>query len=164
MHKTFFRLDKEMSIAIISILAILFTFLSDYSCINGFISFLFVMVKGLIFILTFLIFYLLEKNELEFKKVAGIYTSYFIINLVVTVFTSISMVDGKVSFIFSSLFNLINLIILLSGVCIFVEQVFVYGNISSKVYEKTIMKIVYLLGNFISYPFLLFINKKMKKE
>ena len=160
MNKTVLRLDKEISIIVLSAATILFTFISSYSPIGSLISFLFVAIKSIVFVVIPLMFYVVEKNNEEFKKIAGIYTSYFIINLIVTLITSVSIVNGITPKIWEFLFNLVNLIILLSGLFILIEQVLEYAQIKNKVYSNTIMKIVYMVANFVSYPFLMFINKK----
>ena len=164
MGKTCLRLDKELSVIVLSMIAILFTFLADYAPITNLVSFVFVFIKSSIFVVVPLIFYLIEKKEYEFKKIAGIYTSYFIINLVITVVVSVSFVNGVTSKIWQFMFDLVNLCILLSGLCILIEQLLIYGEIKNKVYTNTIMKIVYSIANFVSYPFLMFINKKTNRE
>lgn len=164
MNKTVFRLEKEISIIILSAITMLFTFISSYSPISGLVSFLFVFVKTFIFVLIPLIIYIIEKNELEFKRIAGIYTSYFIVNLLVTILASVSTINGVVPGLWKLLFDFINLVILLTSLFILVEQVLEYGQIKNKVYSNTIMKIVYTVGNFVSYPFLLYINKKSNKR
>ena len=164
MEKTVLRLNKEVSIMILSSIAILSTFLSSYSPIISLVSFLFVFIKAFIFLIIPLLIYLLEKNNIEFKKVAGIYTSYFTINLFVTIITSVSVVNGVIPGIWKLLFDLVNLVALLSALSILIEQILIYSSIESKVYSFTIMKFVYLIGNFISYPFLKFINKQINKK
>lgn len=160
MEKTVFNLNSRVSIIILSAISVLFSFISNYAQINSIISFLFIAVKASIFVVIPLIVYILEKQSLKFKKIAGIYTSYFVINFVITIIASVSIVNGIVPKIWAFLFNLTNLVILLSSVFILIEQVLNYREVKSKVYENTIMKVVYAVGNFISYPFIAFINKK----
>lgn len=164
MNKTILKLDLELSIMLLSIIAMFFSFLTSYTYINNFTSFIYVLVKSLVFIMVFLVMYILEKENLEFKRIAGIYTSYFIISMVITFITSISIVGENVSVVFKGIFDLINLIILLSSLFILIEQVFYYSGINARVYKNSIMKVVYLIGNFISYPFLAFIDKKSNKN
>ena len=164
MNYTILRLNKELYIMILSVLVMLFTFISGYGPINNIISFLFVVVKALVFISIPLIIYLLEKNDYDFRKIAGIYTGYFIINLLVTIVCSIFMVGGRITVVCQMIFDLVNLVMLLSALFIFVEQVFSLGQIKNKVYTNTVMKIVYLVANFVSYPFLLFIDKRLHKD
>jgi len=161
---TILKLNTEMSIVILSGVVMLFSFISGYSSITSLVSFLLVFVKSFVFLIVPLLLYVLEKQNLEFKKVAGIYTSYFIINLFVTIIVSISFVNGVVPIIFKSLFDFVNLIILLSSLFILIEQILNYADVKSKVYSNAIMRIVYLVGNFISYPFLSFINKQIKDK
>ena len=139
MKNTILKLNAEISISILSGIVMLFSFVSGYSPINSLVSFLLVFIKSFIFFIIPLLMYVLEKNNLKFKKVAGIYTSYFIINLFTT-------------------------IILLSSLLILIEQMLNYADVRSKVYSNTIMKLVYLVGNFISYPFLSFINKQIQDK
>jgi len=163
-EKTFLRLNKELSIMILSLTIIIFTFISDYKPINNFISSLFIFIKAFIFVIVPFSCYFLEKSNDNFKKVAGIYTSYFIINLFITIVISFSFVNGVVPVIFDSLFNFVNLFILLTALFVFIEQLLVYNDISSKLYTISIMSIVYKLGEIISYPFLLFFNKQLYKK
>lgn len=164
MNKTVLRLDKELSIIVLSGLMILFTLVSDYSPINSLVSFLLVLTKSIIFVVIPLCVYFLEKKEMEFKKIGGIYASYFFINMFVTIIASISFVNGATLRIWKILFDFVNLVILLSSLFILIDNVLEYGQIKNKVYSNTIMKIVYLVANFVSYPFLLFINKKINKS
>lgn len=164
MKKTIFKLDEELSIMILSGIAMLFSFLSTYSPIGGLVSFVFVFLKSFIFFIVPFIIYMLEKHSLRLKKVASIYSGYFIIDLIATIFVSISFVNGMVPLLLKTIFDLINLIILLSSLFIFVEQLLLYSDIESKVYSNTIMYVVYLLGNFVSYPFISFVNKKINKK
>lgn len=164
MNKTILGFDERISIIILSAVGMLFTFIGGYGAINSLVSFLFILIKCVVFVVIPLALYVLEKNNMEFKKVAGIYTSYFIINLVMTVIASISMINGSIAYIWKYLFDLVSLITLLSCLFILIEQVLEYAEIRSKVYKNTIMKIVYLVGNFISYPFLNYINKKSENK
>jgi len=161
---TILKLNTEMSIVILSGVVMLFSFISGYSSITSLVSFLLVFVKSFVFLIVPLLLYVLEKQNLEFKKVTGFYNSYFIINLFVTIIVSISFVNGVVPIIFKSLFDFVNLIILLSSLFILIEQILNYADVKSKVYSNAIMRIVYLVGNFISYPFLSFINKQIKDK
>lgn len=164
MNKTFLKLDKEISMIVLSMVTILFSFISGYSPVNNVISFLLVLVKSIIFIFIPLAVYILEKEQMEFKKLGGIYASYFIINLFVSVVASVSFVDGVVVSFWAILFDFVNLIILLSGLFILIDNVLEYAQIKNKVYSNTVMKTVYLVANFVSYPFLMFINKKINKD
>lgn len=164
MNRTFFKLEEEISIIILSLISIFFTFISGYSPINNLISFLFILVKSVIFIIVPLIVYLIEKNQMNFKKIGGIYASYFIVNLFVTVVVSFSFVNGAFVKMWVILFDFVNLVILLSSVFILIEYVLEYSGIKNKVYSNIVMKTVYLVANFVSYPFLLFINKKINKN
>lgn len=159
MEKTILGLNKQLSIMILSIVCMFFTFVSGYSNINNIVSFLLILVKSLIFIAVPFLFYTFEKKELEFKKIAGIYTAYFIINFLSIIFVSIVTIG-----IFKFIFDLVNLIILISCLAIFIEYILSYSGNDNKIYSNTVMKIVYLVGNFISYPFINFINKTSGKE
>ena len=164
MEKTVLKLNKEISIVILSGVCMLFSFFSIYMPITSFVSFLLVAVKCVVFVFIPLIFYIFEHNCLKFKKVAGIYSSYFIINLFVTLISSVSIVNGVIPLVWQTLFDVVNLMILLSCLFILIENVLEYGGIKSVIYSNTIMKVVYLVGNCISYPFLAYINKKFNKD
>ena len=156
MEKTFLGVNKYLTIIILSLLSMFFTFFGNQYVAKNIVSFLLAIIKLLIFALTPLLFYIFEKKNDDVRKIAKIYTSYFIISLVTG---AISLI---IPFVFRFLFDLINLTILLSSILIIIEQFLFYNDIHYKMYEG-IMKIVYLLGNFISLPFSNFINKKSGK-
>ena len=62
------------------------------------------------------------------------------------------------------LFDFVNLVILLTSLFIIIEQFLELAKIKNKVYVNTVMRIVYLVANFVSYPLLVFINKKVNKK
>ena len=158
MEKTILGLNRQVSIIILSVVCMFFTFVSGYSNITNIVAFLLISIKSIIFIAVPFLFYTLEKKELEFKKIAGIYMAYFIINFFSTILVSIVTIG-----IFKFIFDLVNLIILISCLAIFIEYILSYSGNDNKIYNNTVMRIVYLLGNFISYPFINFINKKSGK-
>ena len=159
MEKTILGLNRQVSIIILSVVCMFFTFVSGYSNITNIVAFLLISIKSIIFIAVPFLFYTLEKKELEFKKIAGIYMAYFIINFFSTILVSIVTIG-----IFKFIFDLVNLIILISCLAIFIEYILSYSGNDNKIYNNTVMRIVYLLGNFISYPFINFINKKSGKQ
>ena len=158
MEKTILGLNRQVSIIILSVVCMFFTFVSGYSNITNIVAFLLISIKSIIFIAVPFLFYVLGKKELEFKKIAGIYTAYFIINFFSTILVSIVTIG-----IFKFIFDLVNLIILISCLAIFIEYILSYSGNDNKIYNNMVMRIVYLLGNFISYPFVNFINKKSGK-
>lgn len=158
MEKTILGLNRQVSIIILSGVCMFFTFVSGYSNITNIVAFLLISIKSIIFIAVPFLFYILEKKELEFKKIAGIYMAYFIINFFSTILVSIVTIG-----IFKLIFDLVNLIILISCLAIFIEYILSYSGNDNKIYNNTVMRIVYLVGNFISYPFINFINKKSGK-
>ena len=163
MQKTILNLNRELSIIIISGIAMVFTFLNTFNQISNVISLVFVVLKSLIFLLFPLYLYVVEKEDLKFKKVAGIYTSYFIVALLISIISSMLNTNIVVPQIWDILFGLINLIILLSSILICIEQILNLRNIKSIIYMDYIVKIVYLVGNYISYPFLKLIDKQVNK-
>lgn len=164
MEKTILKLSKNISLIILSCVMILFSLVNNYQQINNSISLVFILTKCALFIAIPFSLYNMEKENFEFKKVAGIYASYSIINLIVTIIYSFS-ITGGIAFSFTKMiFDLINLIILLTSLLILIEQFLEYNGIKSKLYSNTIMKFVYYLGNMISYPLLSLINKKFKKK
>lgn len=158
MEKTFLGLNKSISIMALSVICLFFTFVSSYGSITNAVSFLFLFAKSLIFIAVPFLSYFLEKTDLEFKKVSAIYAAYFIINFICTLMVSIFTVS-----LFKFIFDLINLIILVSCLAIFIEYILSYSDNESKIYNNTVMRLVYLIGNFVSYPFINFFNKKSGK-
>lgn len=164
MKKTILGLSNEISIIALSCIMLFYSLVSEYQPINNSISFLFVFAKCIVFLAIPLILYVTEKDVIEFKKVAGIYTSYSIINLFITIISSFSMIGGVVSSFWKMIFDLVNLVILLSSLLVTIEQFLLFNGIKSKIYSYTIMKVVYTLGNFVSYPFLMFIDRQIDKD
>lgn len=159
MEKTFLKLNRELSVMILSLVCMFFAFISEYSNITSVISFVLIVIKSAIFMLVPFLFYVLEKRDLQFKKIAAIYTSYFIINFMCSIFVSIVTIN-----IFKSLFDLVNLVIIVSCLAIFIEYALCYSDNENQIYYNTIMRFVYLIGNTVSYPFIKFINKKVVKN
>lgn len=163
MQKTILNLSREYSIIIISSIIIVFTFLNSFNQVNNIISFIFVALKSLIFLCFPLYLYIVEKNDVKFKKVAGIYTGYFVISLLINVIFSILNTNIFIPNILDLLFWLSNLVILLSSLLIIIEQILCIKNIENNIYFNYLMKIVYLLGDYISNPILKIIDKRLIK-
>lgn len=164
MNKTIFGLDKSMSIAVLSAIAMLFIFVSGQSSIGGLFSFLMMVVKSVVFVLVPLSIYFLERNEYELKRIAGIYVSYFLVHLFIVIICSVLSSGGVLSFFLNLVLDFVNLTILLSSLFIFIEQILEYSEIKNKVYNNTIMRIVYLIANFVSYPFFKFVTKNIENK
>lgn len=162
MEKSFLRMGEEISVMILSGAVMLFAFLNNYTFNNNIISFILVLIKSIIFVSVPLAFYLFERNCKELKKVAGIYTSYFIVNMLfIVLYSFISII---VPIFTESLFDVINVTVLLSSLLILIEYFMKYNSIESKAYSLAVMKFIYLIGETVSYPFLLFINKRIGKK
>lgn len=164
MKKSFLGISVNFTIGLLSLISVFFTFVNKCGGINSIVSFIIVITKALIFVTVPFVFYVMEKKDLQLKKVAGIYTSYFVINFIVTGISALSISNNFIPFIILFVFDLNNLFILLTGVCIFIEQVLIYSDINNRFYNNVTMKLVYKIGEFISYPVLRFINKKSGKE
>ena len=161
MEKRFLNLSEELIVMGLSILVIFFSFFCDYDAPSNIISFFIQFIKSCIFFCVPFLFFVLERRRENIKKVAAIYSSYFVINLFFKLFLSF---DNTITIIFIKVIcDFINLLILLSGLFIFIDYFLRYNSISSKVYYFSVMKIVYLMGETISYPFVYFINKKILK-
>lgn len=161
MEKSFLKFSEEITIMILSIIVVLFSFFNSNTYNGNIISFLFQFIKSCVFFsVPFFVCFFDNKRE-NVKKVAAIYSSYFIINLLITILFSFS--NSIILVFVKTVSDLISLMILLSGLLIFIEYFLKYNSIQSKVYNFTVMKIVYLVGETMSYPFLYFINKKVGK-
>lgn len=161
MGKSFLKFSEEITIMILSIIVVLFSFFNSNTYNGNIISFLFQFIKSCVcFSVPFFVCFFDNKRE-NVKKVAAIYSSYFIINLLITILFSFS--NSIILVFVKTVSDLISLMILLSGLLIFIEYFLKYNSIQSKVYNFTVMKIVYLVGETMSYPFLYFINKKVRK-
>ena len=161
MEKSFLKFSEEITIMILSIIVVLFSFFNSNTYNGNIISFLFQFIKSCVFFsVPFFVSFFDNKRE-NVKKVAAIYSSYFIINLLITILFSFS--NSIILVFVKTVSDLISLMILLSGLLIFIEYFLKYNSIQSKVYNFTVMKTVYLVGDTISYPFLYFINKKVRK-
>ena len=106
--------NENISIIILSSLILLFSIIGGYQLVTNMISFVFVVIKYIVFIIVPLFIYLIENNQVNLKKIAGIYASYFIVNLLLMILSS--FFAGSLVTYFIRLFSdLINLIILLSS-------------------------------------------------
>jgi len=98
MNKTIFNLNYKISIIIISILGILFAFLSNAFYVSGFLGFILYLFRLVLFIGVFLILHLSEKNNLEFKRtnkrMIGYLTINSLLNIVFAVFASAHLLRG----------------------------------------------------------------------
>ena len=64
MNKTILGLDERISIIILSAVGMLFTFIGGYGTINSLVSFLFILIKCVVFVVIHLALYVLEKNNM----------------------------------------------------------------------------------------------------
>lgn len=160
MNKTIFNIDEKLSIIILSLISLFFSFVSICSPITGLISFLIVLVKSVIFIILPFIIYVMEKNSEKFKNIAGIYLVYFSFNLLIIILASVLHINEFVWLFFKFLFDLFVLLILLTSFFVFIDYVLQYVGIKSRMYS-IIMKMVYVVANCISFPFLRFLDKKI---
>ena len=122
MEKTVLKLSKNISIIILSTVMLLFSLVNNYNQINNSISFLFVLTKCGIFMAVPLVVYIIEKHNDEFKKVAGIYTGYAMINIIIVIISSVSINGGVFPQLWRISFDFINLVILLTSLFVFVEK------------------------------------------
>jgi hypothetical protein len=99
----------------------------------------------------------------KIKGIAGIFFGYFCLNLIITLITSVSYVKDNVPIIFAGIFNLMNLIILLTCILIIIEQIMIINKKENKFYINVVMKAIYFIGDYISSPFTKIINKKSGK-
>lgn len=164
MKKSFLGINVSLTICLLSMISIFFTFVSKCGGNSSVISFIITVIQSFIFIVIPYVFYIMEKNDLKLKNIAGIYTSYFVINFIVIVLSSLNVIDNFIPFMLRLVFDLINLLILLTGVFVFIEQVLIYSSINNNFYKNIVMGLVYKIGENVSYPILRFINKKSGKR
>lgn len=163
MKKTVLGLDEDISIILLSSLVVLFAFISGYQRITNLVSFLFVILKYLVFIMVPLWVYLTEKFNDSLKKIAGIYASYFIISLLCAIVLS-TFVGAVVPYFAKLTYDLINLVISFTSLIVLIHGILQYNQIDNKIYTFIIVKSIYKIGDIVSYPILKFINKYINKQ
>ena len=93
--KTFLNLNHKLSLIIVSIIGIVFAFLSNAYYVNGLINLALYVIRIIIFTLIFLFFYLFEKKDLEFKEFNKRGIGYLVINgtfnIICTIFVSTNL-------------------------------------------------------------------------
>ena len=153
MNKTIFNLDYKLSIIIISILGIVFAFLSNAFYISGFLEFILYIFRFILFIGVFLIFYILENNNMEFKnaitRMIGYLAINTVFNIVFAIFTTAHLLRG----LFLTFSGIVCLWLIISFV---IEITYLYTN--NKIIEK-ILFINEKIGLVFSNPILKLFNK-----
>ena len=98
MNKTIFNLDYKLSVIIVSVLGIIFAFLSNAFYVGGLMGFILYVFRFLLFIGVFLILNVIEKNNMEFKDSLKRMIGYLVIssslNIIFSIFTTTHLLRG----------------------------------------------------------------------
>ena len=98
MNKTIFKLNYKNSIIIVSIVGIIFSFLSNAFYINGVMEFILYTFRLLLFLGIYLVLYFIEKDNIEFKeslkRIVGYMGATTLINLSCGVFVGTHLLSG----------------------------------------------------------------------
>ncbi len=162
MKDNLLKINNEIYIISISCVFMFFSFLCFYTPLINFISFILMILRSSVFLIVPLFIYVYEMDK-KIKGIAGIFFGYFCLNLIITLITSVSYVKDNVPIIFAGIFNLMNLIILLTCILIIIEQIMIINKKENKFYINVVMKAIYFIGDYISSPFTKIINKKSGK-
>lgn len=143
MNKTIFNLSYKASLTIMAILGVLFGFLSNAYYINGFLELIFYVFRFLMFIGVYLLIYLLEKGDENFKsfnkRMMGILVLSSIVNTIFAIFSSAHLLGG--------------LFIVLSGVVCFILIMSFVIEIINVFHENKVFNIIVGLNKKIGNAF-----------
>lgn len=158
MNKTIFNLTYKNSLIAISILGVILAFLSNAFYVDNFIELILYIFRFALFISIYLIFYILEKNNEEFKlankRVVGYLVVSGILNSVFAVFC--------LAHILPNLFLSLNGIICFILIYLFAMEIvglFVNNNFVNKILN-THKKI----GLFFASPIVKYVDKKITND
>ena len=98
MNKTIFNLSYKSSIIIVSLLGIMFGFLSNAFYVNGVMDFILFAFRLILFLGVYLILFFIEKNNGEFKESTRRMLGYIgvsaLLNIVCSIFVSTHLLSG----------------------------------------------------------------------
>lgn len=158
MNKTIFNLNYKSSVIIMSLLGIIFGFLSNVFYINGFLELIFYVFRFFLFIGVYLLIYLFEKNNNEFK----------VVNKRMMGMLIISSISNSIFAIFAITHLLSGLFVILSGVVCFILIVYFVMEIINVVNENKIcQKIINInekIGSAIANPIVKYIESKITND
>ena len=158
MNKTIFNLDVKVSIMIVSILGIILSFLSNGFYVNSVLNFVFYVFRCILFVTLFVVFYMSESNNLQFKDALKRMVGYLIIteglNLVCSVFVVTHLLRG----VFVTISGIVCFLLIFTFV---IEILNIYF---SNKFIKVIFNINEKIGLKISNPIISFIESKITND
>lgn len=158
MNKTIFQIDYRLSIIIVSLIGIIIGFISNGYMVNGFVPLLFYIIKITILCGLYLVFYLIENKNKEFKCKVKYMMGYLVLfnsfNLICVIFSLAHILDG----LFMTLTSIISLYIIISFV---LEILVLYFN--NEIVEK-IVNANKKIGLAVANPIVNFFDSKITND
>jgi hypothetical protein len=158
MNKTIFQIDYKLSVMIISILGIIVGFISNGYGINGLGGLFMHLIKILMFVGIYLVFYLIENKNTTFKeKLKYMLGNIMIANAINFTFAIFSLTH-ILPYLFLTLSGIVSLYIIVS---------FIFEILSLYVDNKLINKLITVnkkIGNAIAEPITSFFDKKFTND
>ena len=155
MNKTIFNLDYKKSIIIVSVLGVILGFLSNAFYVNGFIELIFYIFRFSLFAFIYVVLYMLEKNNLEFKMSNKRMVGYLIVSSLLNIIFSIFATAHLLTTIFLTLSGIVCFWVIASFI-IEIINVCIDNNIISK-----ILRINEKVSLIIANPIIKFIDSKV---
>ena len=157
MNKTIFNLSYKISMIIFSLLGVLLGFLSNVYYVNGLSSFIFYLLRAVLFMGIYFGIYVLEKNS-DFKdstrRMLGYLSVSYLVNMVCAIF-SITHILGGVFLTISGL------------ICFWLILAFVFELLVIYIDNRIINKIFNVnkkIGLAVAYPIVKLLSKKVTND
>ena len=158
MNKTIFNLNSKISIIIIACFGIVFSFMTNAFYVVNFWSFILYVFRFCLFVGIYLLLYLFEKQNLEFKQKCKIMGGYFLGNALVNICCALF----SVTHILKEIFLLVSGIVCFWSILAFIVEIvilFVKGNLLNKIsitHEK--------IGSILINPIVRIFEKKTTND
>ncbi len=158
MNKTIFNLELKLSVIIVSILGIILSFLSNGFYVNGILNFIVYLLRCLLFVSLFIVFYVSENNNLQFKDTLKRMIGYLVIveglNIICSIFIVTHLLRG--------VFVTISGIVCFYLICAYVVEIL--KNCSNNKIVNAIFKINEKIGLTFANPIIKFIDTKITSD
>lgn len=158
MNKTIFNLSYKTSVIAISVFGILLAFLSNAFYVDNFIEWILYIFRFLLFIAIYGVFYLLEKENKEFKETNKRIMGYLIANGILNITFAIFSLTHILQSLFLTLSG-ITCFILIHLFVVEILQLFLNNKIINTMFE-----IQKKIGLFLASPIVMFIDRKITND
>jgi len=158
MNKTIFQIDYKLSIIIVSLIGIIIGFISNGYMVNGLMPLLFYLIKMIVLCGLYLVFYLIENKNEEFKYKLKYMMGYLLVlnsfNLICIIFSLTHILSG----LFLTLTSIVSLYIIVSFV---LEILVLYFD--NEIVDR-IVNINKKIGQAVADPIVSFFDKKITND